>query len=175
MEVAPTPGSSPASGMPLWPPVSSSPKPAPLLSKACDLSHRVVSAAHAHRLPGGPSFSAKKSNHWSSLAVQQIKDLALLSLWYRLDPWPWNFQRPWVWPKKNPSLWCCRLSHILNEMQVKTLFWQNDHVGPAFAASHQEAQIQVAPPLLKLIYPWFGSGSHQFFSSAGEANKQVTL
>ena len=60
-------------------------------------------------------------------------------------------------------------------MQVKTLFWQNDHVGPAFAASHQEAQIQVAPPLLKLIYPWFGSGSHQFFSSAGEANKQVTL
>lgn len=29
-----------------------------------------------------------------------VKDVALLWLWLRLDPWPWNFSKPWLWPKE---------------------------------------------------------------------------
>ena len=51
-------------------------------------------------LPGeamGSRDCRKKKNPWSSLVASRVKDLALLLLWlrsllwYRFDPWPWNF------------------------------------------------------------------------------------
>ena len=29
-----------------------------------------------------------------------LKDLALLQLWLKFNPWPGNFHMPWVWPLK---------------------------------------------------------------------------
>lgn len=43
----------------------------------------------------------------SSLAVQQVRDVALLHLWHkpqiwcRFNPWSKNFHALWVWPKKD--------------------------------------------------------------------------
>ena len=47
----------------------------------------------------------KMPSPWSSLVVQQVKDLALSLqwlwslLWHGFDPWPRNFHMPQVWPK----------------------------------------------------------------------------
>ena len=36
----------------------------------------------------------------SSLVAQQVKDPALLLLWYRFYPWPRNFCMLWAWLEK---------------------------------------------------------------------------
>ena len=55
----------------------------------------------------------QKKGHWSSLAAQWVKDLALslpwpgLLLWCRFDPWPGNFHMPQVQNYKTTFLFLC--------------------------------------------------------------------
>ena len=42
----------------------------------------------------------KKQQRGVPTVVQWVKDLALLQLWLRFNPWPGNFHMLWVWRKK---------------------------------------------------------------------------
>ena len=42
----------------------------------------------------------KKAEARSFLVHQRVKDLVLLLLWRRFDPWPRNFHMWWLQPKK---------------------------------------------------------------------------
>ena len=41
-----------------------------------------------------------KMSWWSSLVVQQVKDVALPPLWNGFNPWPKNFHMLQVWQKR---------------------------------------------------------------------------
>ena len=52
-------------------------------------------------------YILNKRSAGSSLAAQEVKDLAGLQLWYRpqvqwgFNSWPGNFHMLWMWPKKS--------------------------------------------------------------------------
>ena len=51
---------------------------------------------------------------WSSLVVEQVKDLALSLQQLGFDHWPENFHMPWARPKqtKKPA----RVNYVVNDL-----------------------------------------------------------
>lgn len=49
----------------------------------------------------------KKYNPWSSVVVQQVRDLALSLLWWEFDPWLGSFRMLWAQPKKKKKYDIC--------------------------------------------------------------------